>query len=125
MSEKIVLIPSRDYLCDTGAEIEPEKKYLTESGSSYVLEIKMTGAQIQTGYHSGPCDADVAALMEVPEIKSQLAEISDKALADWWGDMFVDDTEEEHRNADRKTRLAWLVFDCCANAIDGYCYETK
>ena len=125
MSEKIVLIPSRDYLCDTGAEIQPEKMYLTESGSSYVLEIKMTGAQIQSGYHSGPCDSDVAALMEVPEIKAQLAEISDTALGNWWEEMFVDDTPEEHKAATRETRLSWLVFDCCANAIDGYCYEMK
>lgn len=119
MCKKIV------YLCETGADIEPEKSYLTESGSSYVLEIKMTGAQIKTGYHSGSCDSDISALMEVPEIKEQLARINDKALGDWWGEMFIDDTEEEHRTATREKRLAWLVFDCCANAIDGYCYEME
>ena len=125
MSEKIVLIPSRDYLCDIGAEIQPEKMYLTESGSSYEITIKMTGAQIQSGYHSGACDSDIQKLMDTTEIKSQLEEISDEDLGKWWGEMFVDDTPEEHEAATRSQRLAWLVFDCCANAIDGYCYEMK
>lgn len=124
MDEKLYLKPAQTYLCDAGKKIEPDKMYLCESGSSYVIELKLTGAQIERGYHSGACDADVAELMEVPEIKAQLDAISDTDLANWWSmDMFIDDTPKEHSKASRKTQLAWLVFDCCANAIDGYCYE--
>lgn len=124
MDEKIVLRPAQYYLCDRDKQIEPGKTYLCESGSSYEMNLTLTCEQIQQGYHSGSCDADVKALMELPEIKAQLDAIKDERLDQWWmNDMFVDDTPEEHRAATREQRLAWLVFDCCANAIDGYCYE--
>ena len=114
------------YLCDLERDIEPDKTYLCESGSCYEMNLRLTGAQIESGYHSGSCDADIAELMEEPDVKSQLDKISDDDLNKWWTvDMFVDDTSEEHRAATREQRLAWLVFDCCANAIDGYCYEMR
>lgn len=126
MDEKIILKPVPEYLCDTGKEIEPDKTYLCETGSSFEITIRLTGAQIQAGYHSGKCDADVEALMEIPSIKEQLDSIKDDDLNAWWmTDMFIDDTPEEHAAATREQRLAWVVFDCCANAIDGYCYEMK
>lgn len=126
MDEKIILRPAQYYLCDREKEIEPGKKYLCETGSSYEMNLTLTCEQIQQGYHSGSCDADVEALMELPEVKAQLDAIPDDTLNKWWeNDMFVDDTPEEHQGATRKQRLAWLVFDCCANAIDGYCYEMR
>lgn len=125
MDEKIVLIPSRDYLCDLGKEVEDGKTYLCESGSSFVIELKLTGEQIKKGYHSGQCDMDIQELVAVPEIRSQLEEIDSKTLEDWWGEHFLDDTPEEHASVSREGKFGCLVFDCCANAIDGYCYEMK
>ena len=117
---------SQDYLCDMGKEIEPDEMYLCETGSCHEITLRLTGEQIQSGYHSGNCDADIAALMEVPEIKEQLDAVDNELLDKWWkDDMFVDDTPEEHKAADRKRKLEWLLFDCCANAIDGYCYELR
>ena len=73
--------------------------------------------------HSGDCDEDIARAMELPEIKSQLDAISEDELNAWWDEFFCDDTELEHRSADRTRKLSWLVFDCAANAVDGDCEE--
>jgi hypothetical protein len=61
--------------------------------------------------------------MQDPAVKSQLDAISDEQLDQWWGEFFCDDTPEEHAAADRLTKLTWLVFDACGNAIDGQ-YES-
>ena len=125
MNDKIVLVPSKDYLCDLDKEVENGKKYLCESGSSYVIELVLTGEQIQKGYHSGQCDMDIQELVQVPEIREQLEAISDKALDDWWDEHFLDDTPEEHAAVTKEGKFGCLVFDCCANATDGYCYEIR
>ena len=125
MDEKIVLIPSRDYLCDLGKDVEPDKTYLCESGSNFVIGLLLTGEQIQKGYHSGDCDLDIQELVQVPEIKEQLDAIDSELLDKWWNEHFLDDTPEEHASVTHEGRLGCLVFDCCAEATDGYCYEMK
>lgn len=127
MDEKIILIPSRDYLCDLGKEVEDKKDkiYLCESGSSFVIELKLTGSQIHTGYHSGDCDADIEALMQIPEIKEQLDAIDEDLLAKWWDEVFLDGLPKTPVSEDKHQALGWLVFECCSNAIDGYCYEMR
>lgn len=124
MSELIYLIPSRDYLCDLNKEVENGKSYICESGSSFVIELKLTGEQVQKGYHSGDCDADIDELMNAPEVKSQLNAISETTLTKWWDEMFIDGPKTPV-SEDKHQALSWLVFDACANAIDGYCYEMR
>ena len=104
-------------------DLKPKQLYLCSSGSSYPIDLILTGDHITTIYHSGDCDEDVARHMALPEIKSQLDLISNETLDRWWNEFFCDDTPQEHVDAPRERRLAWLLFDCAANAIDGYCYE--
>lgn len=103
--------------------MKPNKNYCVSSGSSYVIDLKMTGKQIEMCYHSGDCDEDISRVMELPEIKAQLDAIPDEQLQKWWDEFFCDDTDEEHRDSPRERKLSWLIFDCCTNAIDGYCEE--
>lgn len=100
----------------------PTEKYIVESGSSHMLSFVLDGKTINLCYHSGPCDDDIERVLELPEIKDTFSEFSDDELDAWWEEMFVDDTEEEHRVADRNCKLSWLLFDACANATEGYCY---
>lgn len=100
----------------------PTEKYIVESGSSHMLSFVLDGKTINLCCHPGPCDDDIERVLELPEIKDTFSEFSDNELDAWWEEMFVDDTEEEHRQADRKRKLSLLLFDACANAVDGYCY---
>lgn len=125
MDEKIILRPAQTYLCDTDKDIEPDKTYLCESGSNFVIALRLTGAQINKGYHSGECDIDIQELAQGPEIRTQLNAIDDELLNKWWGEHFLDDTPEGHESVSREGRLGCLLFDCCAEAIDGFCYEMR
>lgn len=100
-------------------------KYRISTGSSFVLSFVVDEELIGMCYHSGPCDNDVEYALRLPEIKEQMDAISDDELDKWWGEFFVDDTEEEHAAATREQKLSWALFDASANAIDGYCYEMK
>jgi len=106
------VITEYDYLVSLGLA------YMVSSGSSFPIDLILTPAQIEKGYHSGPCDADIDELKQDESIKEQLRKLSDTAINMWWDEMFVDDTEEEHRTASRDRKLAWLIFDACANATD-------
>lgn len=115
------VITEYEYLTSLGLDIDLKVgvKYRVSSGSSYPISLVLLGEEVRSAFHSGECSEDVRALMQTPEVKEQLDRISDKELNDWWGEMFVDDTEEEHASASKETKLSWLIFDACANAIDG------
>lgn len=103
---------------------ENNKKYLCSSGSSFVIDLVLSGEVINSCIHSGPCDEDVKRCLQLPEVKAQLDYIKEKdVFKKWWSEFFVDDTPAEHAAADEETRLSWLLFDCCASAVDGDCYE--
>ena len=53
--------------------------YTTGSGK---IEIEITKKQALKGYHSGPCDQDIAELRRIPAIKRQLAKIDEAVLID-------------------------------------------
>ena len=91
------------------------------SGSSFIICLELNDWHISMGYHSGDCSDDIQRLMVLPEIKTQLDNISDEELNRWWNDFYIDN-EVEHKNATRETKLEWLLFDCCALGIDG-CFE--
>lgn len=110
---------------DWDGTINDDLVYICESGCDYVLDFKIPGSIIKVAYHPGDCDKDVAWIMEDEQIRAQLDSISDERLNEWWSEFFCDDTDEEHRGADREERLSWALFDACVNALDGYCYEAE
>ena len=81
--------------------------------SSGRIELQMTKAQAARCSHSGPCDADVLTLSQVPAVRRQLAKIDPallraelREISDW------SDTEL----ADHEQNLQRLLW-CLANDI--------
>ena len=106
-------------------KFEDNKKYLCSSGSSFEISLVLTGDVITTCYHSGECSYDIENCMLLPEVKAQLDALSEEELNKWWEEFFCDDTNEEHANATDARKKSWLLFDMCAFAVDGYCYEAQ
>ena len=73
------------------------------------FEIKMTKDQAASASHSGRCDDDVAALLELPSIKRQLKKINDEDLAAELSEYGAWDDEEIQNRADNEARIVWLA----------------
>lgn len=73
------------------------------------FEIKMTMAQAESASHPGRCDSDVAALLQLPEIKRQLAKIPDAKLIEELKEYGAWDDEELQDRADNESRIIWLA----------------
>lgn len=73
------------------------------------FEIAMTKKQAISASHPGPCDLDVQALLSVPDIKRQLAKISDSDLADELRDYGAWDEKELLIRADNEERIVWIA----------------
>lgn len=73
------------------------------------FDIEMTLEQARSASHPGPCDADVAALLQVPAIRRQLKKLLDVELRD---ELRSTGAWEEHELQDRATneaRVLWLA----------------
>lgn len=96
-------------------------KHSITSGSSFVITLELTDEQIHMGYHSGECHDDILKLMELPEIKKQLDNISEKDFNDWWKEFNEDALcDVDTTNYSKEDKLSWLIFDCCSLGVDGY-----
>ena len=73
------------------------------------FSIKMTKAQAQSCHHPGPCDADVQILLETPNIKRQLAKISDESLAMELHEYGTWDEDALESRADNNHRIIWIA----------------
>lgn len=73
------------------------------------FEIKMTKAQAESASHPGQCDSDVAALLQLPEIKRQLAKIPDATLTEELKEYGAWDDGELQDRADNESRIIWLA----------------
>ncbi len=85
------------------------------STSSGRIELRLTMAEAETGYHSGRCDDDIAFLRNEPRIKRQLDKLDPDLLRNelreygaWDGDELAD----HDANLDR---ILWLA---CGDIID-------
>lgn len=73
------------------------------------IELQMTMAQAQTCFHPGQCDADVAALREVPKIKRQLDKLDAKLVAECLKEYGAWDDEELSNHDQNLNRLLWVA----------------
>ena len=73
------------------------------------FEIEMTTRQADNASHAGSCDADVAALLQVPKIRRQLAKISDAQLVAQLSEYGVWDDAELQNRADNEARIVWIA----------------
>ena len=79
------------------------------------VEFEITKEQAYSGSHSGPCDADIAALRTVPKIRRQLNKINSEVLKEELrGYGAWDDNEllDHNLNLDR---ILWLA---CNDIVD-------
>jgi hypothetical protein len=85
------------------------------STSSGRIELRLTKAQAQTGYHPGQCDGDIAYLRQEPSIKRQLSKLAPDLLVDElreYGAWDADELADHDANLDR---ILWLA---CGDIID-------
>lgn len=73
------------------------------------FEIEMTLAQARGASHPGPCDSDVAQLLKEPNIKRQLAKISDEDLIEELEEYGAWDAEELQDRGANESRIIWLA----------------
>jgi hypothetical protein len=71
--------------------------------------IEMTQEQAESASHPGPCDNDVAYLLTLPEIQSQLAEISSEDLVSELFEYGAWDSEELSERDDNEARIIWIA----------------
>lgn len=88
---------------------------ITHTSSSGLINLTLTAEQARTGYHSGPCDQDIAYLRQDPAIKAQLDAIGPIILAnELKGYGAWDDTELLDHNANLD-RYLWLA---CSDIVE-------
>lgn len=78
------------------------------SGSGRI-QLEMTLEQARSASHSGQCDADVAELMRVPKIHSQLNKIDPEELSLELAEYGAWDEEERADHQANLERLVWLA----------------
>lgn len=73
------------------------------------FEIEMTLKQAQSASHSGRCDDDVNALLQLPKIKRQLAKIPDDKLIKELSEYGAWNKIELENRQDNEQRIIWLA----------------
>ena len=100
-----------------------ERKLWWSTGSGRI-ELSLTYAQADSCFHSGPCDADVHALSEQPDIKAQLEAIDPALLSKELKEYGAWDDEERADHAQNLQRLLWIATSDIADRPEDY-YEEE
>lgn len=78
--------------------------------------ITMTQAQAESANHPGQCDGDVAVLLTMPAIKSQLRRISD---ADLRAELKEYGAWNDEELGDRKKNEARIIWIAAGHIVEG------
>jgi hypothetical protein len=92
------------------------KKYWYTSSSGKV-EIQLTMEQAERGGHSGSVDLDIAALRNVPEIKSQLEALSMDAVIE---ELFNSGAYDMEDLLDHDQNLSRILWFACGDIVEEY-----
>jgi len=79
------------------------------------IELQLDPEDAATGYHSGQCDDDIAALRAVPYIAEQLERLDPETVARSLRDWGAWDDAELAKHDDNLSRLLWLA---CADIVE-------
>jgi len=79
------------------------------------LELNLSADQAARGYHSGQCDADIAELKQVPEIKAQLLALDAGLVRECLREYGGWDSAELSNHNDNLERLLWIA---CGDLVD-------
>jgi len=85
-----------------------DKRWFTSSCGR--IEFQMTLEQAESVFHSGPCDADVAALSNMEDIRAITDKLDPESVRLVVSEMFADITEEELKDDEMNIeRLLWMA----------------
>ncbi len=83
------------------------------------IELVITWDDANWGHHSGQCDADIAALMQVPYIAEQLAaipkDVAREVATEYGRNDYGHGPEDMH---DHQANLAYVLWMACGDIID-------
>lgn len=83
--------------------------------SSGRLELQLSFDQARQGYHSGACDADIAALIQDPAVSGQLSKLDPRLTAEALKEYGAWDAAELSNHADNLERLLWIA---CGDIVE-------
>lgn len=86
--------------------IKPIQWWVSSSGR---IQLCMAYDQATGASHPGPCDADVQALSEAPEIKAQLDAIDPAALREELKEFGAWEDHELEDHAENLQRVLWIA----------------
>lgn len=81
----------------------------------YMLPLSISKKDAQTGYHAGQCDADIAALVEEPKIKRQLAKLDPEKIR---LELAEEGAWDETELADHEENLKRFLWIACAEVLE-------
>lgn len=73
------------------------------------FEIRMTLSQALDASHPGPCDSEVAALLDTPAIKKQLDKISPDSIRAELQEYGAWDETELSDDSENRLRIVWIA----------------
>lgn len=79
------------------------------SAGSGRIELQIAREDAESASHPGPCDADVAALRDVPYIREQLAKLDPALVASELSEYGAWDADELADHESNLDRLLWIA----------------
>ena len=86
------------------------------------LVLNLTQEMRDIGHHPGACDRSIELLRELPEIKSQMAELNPEHVKLFLREYGAWGERELNNHEDNLTRTLWLA---CADCVDNPEYYTE
>src|SRR5688500_1004476 len=96
--------------------------YEWTDGSGHLL-LRLTQDDVDTGYHQGACDDDVAGLRTDPRIESQLQALNPQHVREYLREFGAWDDDELSNWESSLDRVLWLACGDCRDEPDIYKVE--
>lgn len=89
------------------------------------IEIELSRDCVANCFHSGSCDADCEAWVDVPEIKKQFDKVKKERLINHILETGADHTQKELNKWTKKRLCIWVLWDMCATIYDSEEYQDE
>lgn len=87
------------------------------------IEIELSEDCIENCFHSGNCEEDCKAWIEVPELKAQFEKVEKERLINHIIETGADHTRSELNQWSKKDLCIWVLWDMCATIYDSEEYQ--
>lgn len=89
------------------------------------IEIELSRDCVANCFHSGSCDVDCEAWVDVPEIKKQFDKVKKERLINHIIETGADHTQKELNKWSKKRLCIWVLWDMCATIYDSEEYQDE